>query len=91
MDGLKAAYSKTMDRFVKVGAVAPGEWTSSETFGDPETFKNNIRERGYYIFSIPIAQQSATEREAREAPLVQIAVKRAGAIHTSDVIVLVND
>ena len=71
--------------------MAPGSWTSSETFGDPVIFANNILTRGYYIYSLPIVQQSSVEREERKAPLVQIAIKRAGAIHTSDVIVLVND
>lgn len=91
MNGLKSAYSLVLERFVRAGVVAAGSWTSSETFGDPETFKSNVLERGYYVYSLPITQQSASEREQRKAPLVQIAVKRAGAIHTSDVIVLVND
>jgi hypothetical protein len=91
MNGLKNAYSQVCQRFLRNGCVAPGSWTSSETFGDPEIFRNNILTRGYYVYSQPITQQSAVEREAREAPLVQIAIKRAGAIHTSDVIVLVND
>lgn len=91
MNGLKNAYSQVCQRFLRNGCVAPGSWTSSETFGDPEIFRNNILTRGYYVYSLPIVQQSAVEREARSAPLVQIAIKRAGAIHTSDVIVLVND
>ena len=91
MDGLKNAYAVICQRFVTVGAIAAGSWTSSERFGDPETFDANIAQNGYYVYSIPIVEQSATEREAREAPLVQIAIKRSGAIHTSDVIVLVND
>jgi hypothetical protein len=91
MNGLKAAYAKVCERFIRNGCVAPGSWTSSETFGDPETFKDNILTRGYYIYSLPIVQQSAVEREARKAPLVQIGIKRAGAIHDGDVIVLVND
>ena len=91
MNGLKSAYSQVLERFIRNGCLAPGSWTSSETFGDPQIFKNNVLTRGYYIYSLPIVQQSASEREQRKAPLVQIAVKRAGAIHTSDVIVLVND
>lgn len=91
MNGLKGAYATVLERFVRVGSIAPGSWTSSETFGDPETFRQNILESGFYVYSLPITLQDAAEREAREAPLVQIAVKRAGAIHTSDVIVLVND
>lgn len=91
MNGLKAAYSNVCDRFVRNGCIAAGSWTSSERFGDPQIFDNNILTRGYYVYSLPIVQQSSVEREERKAPLVQIAVKRAGAIHTSDVIVLVND
>jgi len=91
MNGLKNAYAQVCERFLRNGCMAPGSWTSSETFGDPVIFANNILTRGYYIYSLPIVQQSAVEREARKAPLVQIAIKRAGAIHTSDVIVLVND
>ena len=92
MNGLKNAYAQVCDRFVKSGSIGVGLiWQSSETFGDPETFKNNITSKGYYVYSLPIAQQDSIERGQRKAPLVQIAVKRAGAIHTSDVIVVVND
>lgn len=91
MNGLKSAYSLVCDRFVRNGCVAPGAWTSSERFGDPQVFDNNILTRGYYVYSLPIVQQSAVDREQRKAPLVQIAIKRAGAIHTSDVLVIIND
>lgn len=91
MNGLKSAYALVCERFVRNGSVASGSWTTSETFGDPEIFRNNILTKGYYVYSLPIVQQSSVEREDRKAPLVQIAIKRAGAIHTSDVIVLVND
>lgn len=90
MNGLKNAYAQVCERFVRNGCIAPGSWTSSERFGDPETFDQNIATKGYYIYSLPIVQQDSVEREERKAPLVQIAIKRAGAIHTSDVIVLVN-
>jgi hypothetical protein len=90
MNGLKNAYAQICERFIRNGCVAAGAWTSSETFGNPEIFRNNILTRGYYVYSLPIVQQDATEREQRKAPLVQIAIKRAGAIQTSDVIVIVN-
>lgn len=90
MNGLKAAYAAVMERFVVNGTLAPGEWNSSETFGDPQLFRANITQKGYYIFSTPVAQQSSDSRNLREAPLVQIACKRAGAIQSSDVIVIVN-
>lgn len=91
MNGLKNAYAQVCERFIRNGSIAAGSWTSSETFGDPEIFKENILDRGYYIYSLPIVQQDAAERELRKAPLVQIAIKRAGAIQTSDVLVVVND
>lgn len=90
MAGLKNAYSQVMEQFVRNGYVAPGAWSSSDTFGDPATFKANIEQFGFYIYSTPIALQNQTDRENRKAPLVQIAFKRAGAMHTSDVIVIVN-
>ena len=92
MNGLKGAYNAVNERFVRNGYIGAGlTWNSSETFGDPETFRQNITDKGYYTYSLPIAQQDAVEREARKAPLVQIAIKRAGAIHTGDVLVVVND
>ncbi len=90
MNGLKSAYGQVCERFVTNGTIAPGTWTSSETFGDPEIFRQNILDKGYYIYSQPIPDQDPADRAARKAPLVQIAIKRAGAIHTSDVIVVVN-
>lgn len=90
MNGLKAAYAAVLDQFVTNGSIAPNPWNSSETFGDPQIFLQNILTKGYYIYSLPIAQQNASDRTARKAPLVQIAIKRAGAIHTSNVLVVVD-
>lgn len=89
MNGLKGAYRAILALFVGAGVYAPGAWNSAETFGDPADHIRNIAERGYFIFSAPVADQAQAERDARIAPLVQIAAKEAGAIHTSDVTVLV--
>jgi hypothetical protein len=89
MNGLKSACRAVMALFVANGTYAPGTWNSSTTFGDPSDHRRNIAEFGYFIYSIPIAQQAQAEREARIAPLIQIAAKEAGAIHSSDVTVLV--
>lgn len=91
MNGLKNAFGQVCERYIRNGFIAPGSWTSSETFGDPETFHKNILQKGYYIYSIPVTLQNPVEREARQAPLVQIAIKRAGAIHFAIVNVLIND
>lgn len=85
MTGLKNAYRQVCEQFVGNGSFAPGTWNSAIPFGDPEDFARNIEETGIYIYSIPISQQSQSDREARQAPLIQIAVKGSGAIHFSDV------
>jgi hypothetical protein len=90
MDGLKAAYRRVCSQAVSNGFIAPGSWTGSDTFGDPEDFKRNITDFGFYIYSQPVALQPVADRNAREAPVVQIAIKFAGAIHSTDVIVNVN-
>ena len=89
MTGLKSAYEQSCIAGVRNGSFAPGTWNGSIPFGNPEDFLRNIEEQGYYIYSLPIAQQAQAEREDRIAPVVQIALKRAGAIHTSDVIVTI--
>jgi len=90
MTGLKGAYRAVMNRYVNAGVYAPGTWNDPTTFGpSPDDQRRNIEERGYFIYSQPVAQQSQTSRNARVAPLVQIAAKEAGAIHSSDVTVLV--
>ena len=87
MTGLKNAYGQVCEQSITNGAVAPGTWNGVIPFGDPESFKRNIEETGYYIYSLPIAQQSQTDREARKAPVAQIAVKGSSAIHFSEVII----
>ena len=87
MTGLKSVYAGVCEQFRRNGAVGPGAWNSSIPFGEPETFANNITEKGYYIYSIPVALQPQSEREARKSPVVQIALKRTGAIHFADVII----
>lgn len=90
MDGLKGAYRSVCEQAVTNQYSAPGQWNSATTFGNQGDFLQNISQRGYYIFSQPIAQQQQSARVARTAPLVQIALKEAGAIHSSNVVVYVN-
>lgn len=89
LTGLKNAYAQVCERAIRNGSVAPGTWNSIVPFGDQEDFKRNIAEKGYYVYSTPISQQSQSDREARKAPVIQIALKFASAIHFSDVIVTV--
>lgn len=90
MVGLKNAYETRCIQGVRNGVIGTGlKWNDSIPFGDPEDFQRNIEEKGYYIYSLPIAQQNQAEREERIAPVVQIAIKMSGAIHSSNVIVQV--
>jgi hypothetical protein len=91
MDGLKGAYARVCQQGLTNGWIALRlNWTSPTTFGNPDDLRRNIKGAGYFIYSSPITQQAPADRTARKAPLVQIAVKQAGAIHHSDVIVQVN-
>ena len=87
---LKAAYTSVLLQSITNGFVAPGVWNSPELFGNPADLRRCVLNTGYYIYSQPINQQSQTARAARQAPLVQIAIKFAGAIQSSNVTVSVN-
>ena len=87
MNVLKGACKQSCNQAVTIGYFAPGEWKSSDTFGNPDDFKRNIRDVGYFIYSQPIAEQAQADRVERKAPLIQIAGKEAGAIHSASVLV----
>ncbi|MBQ0113343.1 MAG: DUF3383 family protein [Bacteroidales bacterium] len=88
---LKDALAQVFIQFVRNGVLAPGKWNNAQTFGDPETFRENIAQQGWYIYSMPIAEQAQSEREQRIAPVIQGACKRAGAIHEADVLIIVEE
>jgi hypothetical protein len=90
MDGMKSASRSVCKQYVTNGYLAPGTWNSPTTFGNQVDFLLNISQRGYYIYSQPISQQLQAAREAREAPLQQIALKEAGAMQSADTIVYIN-
>lgn len=90
MTAFKGAYRAICEQYRNNQYIAPGSWTGATTFGVQNDFLRNISEVGYYIYSAPISQQSQADREDRIAPLVQIAVKEAGAIQKANVIVYVN-
>lgn len=90
MSYLKSVVREVCEQAVNNAYVAPGSWTSSEWFGIQADFINNILNKGYYIYSQPVNQQSATNRAARKAPLIQLAIKEAGAIHSASIVVNIN-
>lgn len=81
---------KTTRGFVRAGVFAPGTWSSPDYFGDKETFDRNIEESGFYWLAGALADQTQADRQARKSPVLQGAVKNAGAIHSVDVIINFN-
>ena len=81
---------KTSREFVRAGFLAPGTWTSTNFFGDLETFNRNIESNGFYWLSGSLADQSAVDRAARKSPVLQGAIKNAGAVHQLDVVIYFN-
>jgi hypothetical protein len=72
---------------VQNGLVAPGVWNAP---GFGELQQGDTLHNGWYTFANNVDTQSQADREARIAPLIQIAVKLAGAIHFVDVLINVN-
>lgn len=80
---IKSAIQNIVIQGVRNGYIAAGKWNSlSNRFGNLEDFDANIAQHGYYIYSQPVAEQSQADREARKCPLIQIAIKRSGAVHS---------
>lgn len=72
----------SMDQAVTNGLIAPGVWNGGAigqlAAGDTLT-------KGYYAYAQPLALQAQADREARKAPMIQVACKLAGAVHYADV------
>ncbi|MBD8129050.1 DUF3383 family protein [Pantoea agglomerans] len=72
----------SLDQTVSNGLVAPGVWNGGDigqiTAGDTLT-------KGYYVYAQPLSSQAQSDREKRRAPLIQAAIKLAGAVHYADV------
>lgn len=87
MNSIKAGARKICEQAVYNGFLAPGQWNGSETFGNPEDFHRNIGDFGFFIYSLPVTEQSQEDRLARKTPVIQIAGKQAGAFHSASIIV----
>ncbi|MDF1593747.1 MAG: DUF3383 family protein [Desulfobacterales bacterium] len=81
---------KTTRQFVRAGVIAPGTWTSPDFFGNYDTFLDNVLTNGYYFLAGALADQSQAAREARKSPVIQGAIKLAGAVHSVDLVIFVN-
>lgn len=73
---------QSLDQAVSNGLVAAGVWNGGDigqiTAGDTLT-------KGYYVYAQPLSSQAQADREARKAPLIQAAIKLAGAVHYADI------
>jgi hypothetical protein len=69
------------------GLLAPGVWNSGG-FGILK--QGDFLPKGFYVYNAPVATQTQNDRAARMAMPIQIAAKLAGAIHSIDVAVTVN-
>lgn len=84
---LVSTCNRSLDRAVTNGLVAPGVWNGS-AIGSLQT--GDTLSTGYYVYIQPMDEQAQSDREARKAPPIQIAVKLRGAIHFVDVAITVN-
>ncbi len=75
------------NRAVSNGLVGPGVW-NEDGFGTLK--RGDTLTSGYYIFTESINLQPQAIRDTRTAPLIQIAVKLAGAIHKINIAVVAN-
>ncbi|CAQ83659.1 MULTISPECIES: DUF3383 domain-containing protein [Photorhabdus] len=78
---------QSLAQAVMNGLIAHGVWG-----GDPIGALNTgeTLTKGYYVYAPPIATQAQADREARKVPVIQCAIKLAGAVHYADVIINVN-
>lgn len=81
---------KTTRGFVRAGVFAPGTWDSPDRFGDAEVFDRNVEQFGFYWLAGKLADQPSADRTARKSPVLQCAVKNAGAFHSADILINFN-
>lgn len=86
MDYLKRTARMVCQQAVYNGFLGAGTWNGDYPFGNPEDFARNISDFGFYIYSEPVASQTQTQRQTRKAPVIYIAGKQQGAIHSMDII-----
>jgi hypothetical protein len=86
MELLKTSAAAGCAMYVSNGWLATGTW-NAQGFGD---LSQGDLVPGFYIFTPSMLLQNQADRQARRAPLMQIAAKTAGAIHTADVLIWVN-
>lgn len=69
------------------GLLAPGVWNAG---GFGQLSQGDFLPKGYYVYSASFNTQAPADRVARKSMPIQVAAKLAGAIHSIDVLVNVN-
>ncbi|HBQ3047701.1 TPA: DUF3383 domain-containing protein [Klebsiella quasipneumoniae subsp. similipneumoniae] len=72
----------SLDQAVNNGLIAPGVWNGGP-IGQIES--GDTLTKGYYVHADSVENQAQSDREARKSPVIQAAIKLAGAIHYADV------
>ncbi|HHV2014410.1 TPA: DUF3383 family protein [Escherichia coli] len=72
----------SLNQAVNNGLIAPGVWNGGP-IGQIES--GDTLTKGYYVYADAVANQAQSDREARKSPVIQAAIKLAGAIHYGDV------
>jgi hypothetical protein len=80
------AVTAVCSRYVQNGYLGPGVW-NAPGFGN--VTQGDLLPLGFYVYAPSIALQSAEDRAARRAPLLQVAARCASAIHEVGVLVFV--
>lgn len=75
---------QSMDQAANNGLVAAGIWNGGSV---GQIQPGDTLTKGYYVFANSLNTQAQADREARKAPVIQVATKLAGAIHFADVLI----
>jgi hypothetical protein len=78
---------KVCAQFVTNGFLAPGTWN---TGGFGTLNQGDFLPKGFYVYAPPVSKQSVSDRAARKSVTFQVAAKLAGAVHSVNIQVNVN-
>ena len=87
MTAILATINKSLDAGVRNGLIAPGVW-NGDSFGSLQ--KGDTLTSGYYVYIQPLEEQAQSDREARKAPPIKVAIKLRGAVHFIDATLTIN-
>lgn len=82
-----ARIEQSLAQAVNNNLISEGIWN-----GDPIGSLNtgDMLTKGYYVYAQSVNTQMQADREARKAPVIQCAIKLAGAIHSTEILINVN-